>query len=155
MLNAILPVRSLLLAIFMLMAGGGFMTTLVSVRLERAGSSAMVIGLVGTAYFAGLVVGSLRAARVIRRVGHIRAFAAFVGMDLGQHADLCGPSRSLCYGPFCASATASAWPASMSAWKAGSTSAPNRTRAAAILAGYMIALYGGQAIGPVPPQPER
>jgi uncharacterized protein YPO0396 len=42
MLNAILPVRSLLLAIFMLMAGGGFMNTLVSVRLERADTAGRV-----------------------------------------------------------------------------------------------------------------
>src|SRR3546814_15389007 len=38
----------------------------------------MVIGLVATADFVGLVVGALRAGGVVRRVGHIRAFAAFV-----------------------------------------------------------------------------
>ena len=47
--SAILPVRSLLLAIFVLMAGNGFMATLVSVRLENAGSSALAVGAVGTA----------------------------------------------------------------------------------------------------------
>ena len=49
MLSAILPVRSLLLAILILMAGNGFMSTLVGVRLESAGSSALAVGLVGTA----------------------------------------------------------------------------------------------------------
>ena len=78
MLSAILPVRSLLLAILILMAGNGFMSTLVGVRLENAGSSALAVGLVGTAYFAGLVVGSLKAGGLVGRVGHIRAFAAFV-----------------------------------------------------------------------------
>ena len=47
MLSTILPVRSLLIAIFMLMAGSGFLATLTSVRLERAGSSALFIGVVG------------------------------------------------------------------------------------------------------------
>ena len=76
-LSAIVPVRSLLFAIFMLMAGSGFMATLIAVRLERGGSSALVVGAVGTAYFAGLVLGSLNAGRLVWRVGHIRAFAAF------------------------------------------------------------------------------
>ena len=80
MLSAIASVRSLLLAIFMLMAGGGFMATLIAVRLERAGSSALVVGAVGTAYFLGLVIGSTRAGHLVARVGHIRAFAAFVSL---------------------------------------------------------------------------
>jgi MFS family permease len=80
MLNAGRPVQSLLVSIFILMAGGGFMPTLVSVRLEAAGAGAPLIGRVGSAYFAGLAIGSLRAAAVIRRVGHIRAFALFVSL---------------------------------------------------------------------------
>ena len=80
MLAVISPVRSLLLAIFMLMAGSGFMATLISLRLEQAGLSTIVIGAVATAYFAGLMVGALRAGRIVRRVGHIRAFAAFVAL---------------------------------------------------------------------------
>jgi MFS family permease len=80
MLNAVLPVQSLLVSIFILMAGGGFMPTLVSVRLEGAGLGALLIGFVGSAYFIGLAIGSLRAAAVIRRVGHIRGFAFFVSL---------------------------------------------------------------------------
>ncbi|MFC7554106.1 hypothetical protein ACFQU7_20730 [Pseudoroseomonas wenyumeiae] len=44
------------------MAGGGFMPTLVSVRLEGAGAGAPLIGMVGSAYFLGLTLGSLLAA---------------------------------------------------------------------------------------------
>jgi MFS family permease len=80
MLSAISPVRSLLLAIFMLMAGSGFVATLLGLRLERAGQSTMVIGAVATAYFGGLVIGALRSSHIVRRVGHIRAFAAFVAL---------------------------------------------------------------------------
>src|SRR5690606_24824020 len=79
-LSAVTSVRSLLLAIFMLMAGGGFMATLIAVRLERSGSSALIVGAVGTAYFLGLVIGSTKAGRLVARVGHIRAFAAFVSL---------------------------------------------------------------------------
>ena len=64
----------------MLMAGSGFMASLLGVRLEQTGSSALIVGIVGTAYFVGLVVGSTRAGLVVARVGHIRAFAAFVSL---------------------------------------------------------------------------
>lgn len=146
MLTAILPVRSLLLAIFMLMAGGGFLSTLVSVRLERGGSSALFIGMVGTAYFAGLVVGSLRVSRIIRRVGHIRAFAAFVALlsastlTYAIHRDpllwsglrfvdgLCVAGVFVC----------------LESWLNERADSGAR---GSVLAGYMIALYAGQAIG--------
>lgn len=80
MLGSVLAIRSLLLAIFILMAGAGFMATLLGLRLERSGAGSFLIGLVGTAYFAGLTLGALRAGRLVRRVGHIRAFAAFVSL---------------------------------------------------------------------------
>lgn len=80
MLATLAPVRSLLLAIFVMMAGSGFLSTLIGLRLERAGSDTILIGLVATAYFGGLTLGALRAGAIVRRVGHIRAFAAFVAL---------------------------------------------------------------------------
>src|SRR3546814_19415273 len=80
MLGAVLPVRGLLVAIFRLMAGGGFLATLISLRLERVGTTAPLIGLVATCYFVGLTIGSIRVPPLIQRVGHIRAFAAFVSV---------------------------------------------------------------------------
>ncbi len=80
MLGTIRPIGTLLLAIFMIMAGSGFLTTLISLRLEAAGAAPILIGLVATAYFAGLTVGSILAFAVVARVGHIRAFAAFVSL---------------------------------------------------------------------------
>ena len=80
MLSTLLSARSILLAIFMLMAGGGFMGALVGIRLQDSGRDPVLIGLVATAYFGGLALGSLRVGRIIDRVGHIRAFAAFVAL---------------------------------------------------------------------------
>jgi MFS family permease len=37
-------------------------------------------GLVLSAYFAGFTLGAFRCGRIIERVGHIRAFAAFAGL---------------------------------------------------------------------------
>ncbi|WP_194953812.1 MFS transporter [Sphingopyxis solisilvae] len=140
------PVRSLLVAIFVMMAGSGFLSTLIGLRLERAGSGTMVIGAVATAYFAGLVLGALRAGEVVRRVGHIRAFAAFVALlsastltyALFQHPLLWAGLRlvdGLCIaGVFIC----------VESWLGDRAEAETR---GTVLAVYMVALYSGQAIG--------
>ena len=43
--------------------------------------SSEMTGIVGSAYFAGMLLGSIHAARVIRRVGHIRAFTVFAAVS--------------------------------------------------------------------------
>lgn len=146
MFATILPVRSLLAAIFMLMAGSGFLSTLIALRLERGGSSTMIIGLVATAYFGGLVIGALRAGRIVRSVGHIRAFAAFVALlsvstltyALVEHPLLWGALRlidGLCVaGVFVC----------IESWL--NDRADSQTRGT-VLAWYMVALYSGQALG--------
>lgn len=146
MLAIITPVRSLLVAIFVMMAGSGFLSTLIGLRLERAGSGTMVIGLIATAYFGGLVLGALRAGDVVRRVGHIRAFAAFVALlsastltyALLQQPLLWAALRlidGLCIaGVFIC----------VESWLNDRAEAETR---GTVLAFYMVALYSGQAIG--------
>ncbi|SNS32173.1 MFS transporter [Sphingopyxis indica] len=146
MFASIHPVRSLLIAIFVMMAGSGFLSTLIGLRLERAGSGTMVIGLVATAYFGGLVLGALRAGGIVRRVGHIRAYAAFVALlsastltyALFQQPLLWGALRfidGLCVaGVFIC----------VESWL--NDRAEPETRGT-ILAFYMVALYSGQALG--------
>lgn len=146
MLAVILPVRSLLAAIFVMMAGAGFLSTLIGLRLERAGSGTMIIGLVAASYFAGLVAGALRAGEVVRRVGHIRAFAAFVALlsastltyALFQHPALWAALRlvdGLCVaGVFIC----------VESWLNDRADAAAR---GTVLAWYMVALYSGQALG--------
>lgn len=146
MLSAIVPVRSLLLAIFMLMAGSGFMATLIAVRLERGGSSALVVGAVGTAYFAGLVAGSLGAGRLVWRVGHIRAFAAFVSLfsastlSYALHRDPIFWSVLRLIDGFCIAGVYIC----LESWLNERAESVAR---GTVLAGYMIALYTGQALG--------
>lgn len=146
MLTAIGPVRSLLLAIFMLMAGSGFMATLLSLRLERAGQSTIIIGAVAAAYFAGLVIGALRSGRAVRRVGHIRAFAAFVallsastlGYALFAHPLVWAGLRLI--DGFCVAGVF----VCLESWLNERADADTR---GTVLAAYMVALYGGQAMG--------
>ena len=146
MLSALVSVRSLLLAIFMLMAGGGFMSTLIAVKLEQSGRGALVVGVVGTAYFFGLVLGSTRAGKVVARVGHIRAFAAFVSLfsastlsyAVYQHPVLWAGLR-LTDGICVAGVYVC-----LESWLNERAEAEAR---GTVLAGYMICLYIGQALG--------
>ncbi|MDE1918197.1 MAG: MFS transporter [Sphingomonadales bacterium] len=148
MLAAIAPVRSLLLAIFMLMAGSGFLSTLISLRLERAGAGTMAIGAVATAYFGGLVVGALRAGGIVRQVGHIRAFAAFVTLLSAStlayalvHATLLWACLRLIDG-ICVAGVFIC----LESWLNDRAEAQTR---GSVLAAYMVALYSGQAAGQV------
>ncbi len=146
MLTSLLPVRSLLLAIFMMMAGSGFLTTLISIRMERAGTGAPLIGLVSAAYFAGLTVGSLQVSHIIARVGHIRAFAAFISVFSASslayaiHRDVAFWMALRFVDGFCVAGIYIC----IESWL--NQHADHRNRGT-VLAGYMIALYSGQAIG--------
>lgn len=146
MLAAILPVRSLLLAIFMLMAGSGFLATLISLRLERTGTTALLIGLVGTCYFAGLTIGSLRVSNLIRRVGHIRAFAAFVSLFSASALTYAVHQDVLLWAGlrFIDGFSMAGVFVCLESWL--NERAESKTRGT-VLAAYMIALYAGQAIG--------
>jgi MFS family permease len=78
-----MPWRTTVTSLIALLAGFGLMQTgntlqgtLLSVRGNIEGFSPIEIGLVGAAFWAGIVDGSLSSERVIRRVGHVRTFAA-------------------------------------------------------------------------------
>ena len=146
MLNSAYPVRALLFAIFLLMAGSGFLSTLIAVRLESAGASAGIIGLVATAYFAGLMLGSIQVGRVIARIGHIRAFAAVVTVYSASsltYAILDGPAVWTMLRLVDGFAMAGVF-VCLESWLNQQANAKNRS---AVLAFYMIALYSGQAAG--------
>lgn len=80
MVAVLAPLGALLLAIGIFALGQGLFGSLVSVRLAIEGYPAELVGLVSAAYFAGLVLGARGSARIVRRVGHVRAFAGFAGL---------------------------------------------------------------------------
>jgi MFS family permease len=72
--------RSLLPLFFaegLLLAGGGAIATILSISGSRAGFDPTMIGLIGTGYFAGYLVGCFVNPRLVKSVGHIRVFAAY------------------------------------------------------------------------------
>lgn len=67
---------ALLLGMMLLLLGNGMQGTLLGVRGAIEGYDAAAMSLVMSAYFLGFLAGSRRAPRMIRRVGHVRVFAA-------------------------------------------------------------------------------
>jgi MFS family permease len=74
------PVFSLLFGCGLLVLGNGLIGILLPVRLGIEQVSADVSGLVMSAYYLGFMMGSVSGQGIIRRVGHIRAFAAFAAL---------------------------------------------------------------------------
>ena len=67
---------ALLLGMMLLMVGNGLQGTLLGVRGGIEGFSTFDMSIVMSAYFAGFLGGSRLAPEMIRRVGHVRVFAA-------------------------------------------------------------------------------
>lgn len=57
----------------------GFFGTFISLRVVLEGFDPAMAGLVLSSYFAGFTLAALWCGRIIERVGHIRAYAAFAG----------------------------------------------------------------------------
>lgn len=71
---------ALLLGMFLLMLGNGMQGTLLGVRGAIEGFDPGVLSYVISAYFVGFLGGSWLAPAMIRRVGHVRVFAAMGSM---------------------------------------------------------------------------
>ncbi len=79
-MNAIIAIATLLFGIAIILAGNGLLSTLLGVRGEMEGFSSATLGLIMSGYFAGFVLGTFLVPDIIRRVGHIRMFAALASI---------------------------------------------------------------------------
>ncbi|RVA78827.1 MFS transporter, partial [Mesorhizobium sp. M7A.F.Ca.CA.001.08.2.1] len=79
-MSSIRPMIPLLLAAGILLGGNGLQSTLIALRGAQEGFSASDIGLMGTFYFAGFLLGCLAITRIMKAVGHIRAFSALAAI---------------------------------------------------------------------------
>ncbi|WP_322988508.1 MULTISPECIES: MFS transporter [unclassified Hoeflea] len=80
MRSNILPVLSLLLGTAFLLAGNGLHGLLLPMRGSAEGFSPTSLGLLGTSWATGFVLGCIFSQRLVRRIGHVRAFSAFSAM---------------------------------------------------------------------------
>ncbi|MDX1742600.1 MAG: MFS transporter [Ruegeria sp.] len=76
MLQVLSSAWALLLGMGLLMVGNGLQGTILGVRGEIEGFSTLEMSFVMSAYFLGFLGGSRLAPEMIRRVGHVRVFAA-------------------------------------------------------------------------------
>ncbi len=72
-------IGTLILATGIIQLANGFFTTFLSLRVAVEAFDTTVAGLVLSSYFAGFTVAAVRSDRIIVRIGHIRAYAAFAG----------------------------------------------------------------------------
>jgi len=71
---------ALLLGAGIMMAGNSLLGIVLPLKMDAAGFSTEMVGLVMAAYFGGLLAGSIYGKRLIGEVGHIRAFAGFAAI---------------------------------------------------------------------------
>jgi MFS family permease len=76
MLNVFSGVWALLLGIVLIMLGNGMHFTLIGLRGGVEGFSALELSIVTSGYFVGFLSGARYSPALIRRVGHVRVFAA-------------------------------------------------------------------------------
>jgi MFS family permease len=74
------PFIALFITTFSLLAGMGMLGTYLPLLLTIRGSSAQLVGFVMSAYYLGMFMGGFTCHRLIKNVGHIRAFAAFAAV---------------------------------------------------------------------------
>lgn len=80
MYSALSAAWALLLGMAIIMLGNGLQGTLLGLRATLEGFPTTVTGFVMTGYFAGFLMGSVVAPRIVQRVGHIRVFAALASL---------------------------------------------------------------------------
>ncbi|GGA95702.1 MFS transporter [Brucella endophytica] len=77
MFNSFIQVFALLCGTAFLLAGSGLHGLLLPLRGGAEGFAISSLGLLGTAWAGGFITGCLLAPRLVRRVGHVRAFGFF------------------------------------------------------------------------------
>ena len=80
MLAAIRSAWALFVGLALIMVGNGLQNTLLGVRAEIEGFSTSTTGVVMSGYFLGFLLGSLFVPQMVRRVGHVRVFAAMAAI---------------------------------------------------------------------------
>ena len=79
-MNQIRPLIPLLITAGILIGGNGLQGTFISLRALKEGFSPSVIGIVGTGYNLGFAIGCIYVTRIMRSIGHIRAFSALAAI---------------------------------------------------------------------------
>ena len=132
--------------LFLMGLGNGYLTTLVPLRQAAHGVSVAWVGYVMTAYYLGLCIGALFSERLLRQIGHIRAYACFaavvsvssLAMAISDNQWFWAAMRLIC-----GVGTIGAYVV-IESWLLAVSNIHNRGR---ILAFYMVSFYASMAGG--------
>lgn len=80
MKNALAQVAALLIGVAILLTGQGLLGTLLPVRAGLEDFSTLAIGIMGGGYFLGFTLGCIKGGELVKRVGHVRVFAAMTAL---------------------------------------------------------------------------
>lgn len=80
MASQILPVAALLIGSALLLIAGGLHGLLLPIRGAIEGFSTTELGLIGTGWAVGFVLGCIVVPRIVRRVGHVRAYGVMASI---------------------------------------------------------------------------
>ena len=80
MINSIIKVSTLLFGVAILLSGHGLQLAIVPLRAEQAGLTSIENGFLGSAYFAGFLIGCFLIPKLVSRSGHIRVFATLTSI---------------------------------------------------------------------------
>ncbi|MEZ5738170.1 MAG: MFS transporter [Burkholderiaceae bacterium] len=89
MIRSVAAISTLLSGMGILLVGSGLLGLLIALRGANEGFSGLTIGLLMSGFYVGYIIGARLCPRIIREVGHIRAFTAFAAS---------GAALSLAYG---------------------------------------------------------
>ncbi len=136
-----------LLGLSIFSIASGYLITLIPLRItDMFSDGGVMAGYIGGVYYMGLLAGSFRAEQTVVRIGHIRSFAAFMAL-------LCSSTLSLTLFDdiyswavlrFLNGIAIAGIYVVIESWLLCESNQANRGR---ILAFYMVALYGSNAIG--------
>lgn len=76
----LLSVFALLLGTLFLFLGNGLHGLLLPMRGAHEGYATTLLGLLGTSWASGFVLGCLLAPKIVKRIGHVRAFSGFASL---------------------------------------------------------------------------
>ncbi|MEZ5790462.1 MAG: MFS transporter [Nitratireductor sp.] len=80
MTRTILPILALFTSTFFLLVGGGVQWIVLPIRAQMEAFSTDAIGIIGLGWATGFTAGCLIVPRIVRRVGHVRAFSSLLAL---------------------------------------------------------------------------
>ncbi len=145
---SILVVGAVVLSAILLQGGNGILTIIVPLRMTDAGLPATDVGFVGTGYAIGFLIGCIVATKLVRTVGHIRAYAALAAvMGTGILALAIDTNVFLYAGVRAATGFCMAGLTTViESWITERTPAESRGN---VLSIYMVVTKGAMAVGPL------